>query len=276
MLVLGIETSCDETAVAVVKDGKEILSSVVLSQTPLHKSFYGVVPEVASRAHAFWLLPTVESSLEKAKISPRQLSAVGVTQGPGLIGALMVGLTAAKTIAAVLGIPLVPVSHLSAHIYSAFMSTDALPPAVALVVSGGHTALFRINSLIDSEVLGRTTDDAAGEAFDKVARMLALPYPGGPSIERASEGGSDTIKFPRAMLGEESLDFSFSGMKTAVLYHIRERKKKNAELTESEVANIAASFQEAVVDVLVEKSKRALVQTSLKRLVVVGGVAANR
>jgi N6-L-threonylcarbamoyladenine synthase len=278
MLILGIETSCDETAASVVKDGKLILSNIVLSQTPAHKVFYGVVPEVASRAHTFWLLPIVKLALQNAEVSPNQISAIAVTQGPGLIGALLVGLTAAKTLATVLDIPLITVDHIHAHIYSAFISTDTQLPAVALIVSGGHTALFRVNSYTNIELLGRTTDDAAGEAFDKVARMLNLPYPGGPSIQESAQNGKpNAVRFPRSLLDSESLDFSFSGIKTAVLYHLygQDKKGKTAPLKET-VSDIAASFQEAIVDILVEKCKRALGQTGYKTLIVAGGVAANK
>jgi len=277
LLLLGIETSCDETAVAVVEDGKRILSNIVLSQVPLHEEFFGVVPEVASRAHDFWLLPVVKTALKKAGISLAEIDAVAVTQGPGLIGALLVGLTAAKTLVATLGVPLVGVDHLQAHIYSAFIGDGLTTPAVALVVSGGHTSLYRVASPIEVELLGRTVDDAAGEAFDKVARMLGLSYPGGPAIEKAAEGGDGSaVNFPRPMLTDESLDFSFSGLKTAVLYHLRGQNAKGPAEPPDDVADIAASFQEAVVDVLVGKCIRALEFTSIRSLTVTGGVAANK
>lgn len=277
MLLLGIETSCDETAAAVVEDGERILSNIVLSQIPLHREFFGVVPEVASRAHSFWLLPVVKTALRRARITPSDLDAVAVTQGPGLIGALLVGLTAAKTLSATLDIPLVAVDHLQAHIYSAFMSRDVSTPAVGLVVSGGHTSLYRVTSPVEVELIGRTVDDAAGEAFDKVARMLGLSYPGGPSIQKAAEGGDgEAIRFPRSMLGDESLDFSFSGIKTAVLYHLRGQDARGPVRVGENVADVAASFQEAVVDVLVGKCTRALEFTSTRSLMVTGGVAANK
>lgn len=278
MLLVGIETSCDETAAAVVEDGNLIRSDIVLSQIPLHKDFFGVVPEVASRAHSFWLLPVVKTALKEAGIEPSDIDAVSVTQGPGLIGSLLVGLTAAKTLAATLDVPLIGVDHLQAHIYSAFMSIDAKTPAVGLVVSGGHTSLYHLTSPLDMRLIGRTLDDAAGEAFDKVARLLGLPYPGGPSIQKASERcNKEAVRFPRPMLGEESLDFSFSGLKTSVLYHLRGRSiKGTSEMHCKNVGDVAASFQEAVVDVLVGKCLMALKQTSVKNLIVTGGVAANR
>ena len=276
MILLGIETSCDETAVAVVEDGRRILSNIVLSQVPLHREFFGVVPEVASRAHDFWLLPVVKTALKKAGISLSEIDAVAVTQGPGLVGALLVGLTAAKTLAVTLGVPLVAVDHLEAHIYSAFISDGITTPAVALVVSGGHTSLYRVASPLEVELLGRTVDDAAGEAFDKVARMLGLSYPGGPAIEKVAQGGNrEAVNFPRPMLSDESLDFSFSGLKTAVLYHLRGQDAKSPADAPENIADIAASFQEAVVDVLVGKCIRALKFTSIRSLMVTGGVAAN-
>ena len=275
-LILGIETSCDETAAAVVSNGKQILSNVVLSQIPLHEPFFGTVPEVAARAHLRWLLPVVERALKEAGVGVERISGVAATQRPGLIGALLVGLTAAKTIAFVLEKPLIAVDHLLAHIYAAFMSTPAEPPCVALVISGGHTSLYRVDSYLDAQLLGKTIDDAAGEAFDKVARMLGLPYPGGPAIQKAAEGAEPVVTFPRSLLGEDSLDFSFSGLKTAVLYYLKGQNARGRETPpEASVAEVAASFQEAVVDVVVEKCLRALRVTGLRRLVVAGGVAAN-
>ncbi len=277
MLVLGIETSCDETAAAVVADGGRILSNVVLSQVPLHAPFRGVVPEVASRAHARWLLPVVERALVEAGLVARDVDAVAVTYRPGLIGALLSGVTAAKTLSLALEIPLVAVDHLAAHIYAALMSTKAAPPAVALVVSGGHTSLFRLDDPLEPTLLGATLDDAAGEAFDKVAKMLGLEYPGGPSVSAAARGRDPRkVRFPRALLDDESLDFSFSGLKTAVLYHVRGQDGKGrGSLPKEEIGDVAAGFQEALVDVLVEKCRRALSQTGLRRLLVTGGVAAN-
>ena len=273
--ILAIETSCDETAAAVCR-GSHILSNIVLSQIPLHKPFWGTVPEVAARAHLRWLLPVVERALKEANVTVGDLAAVAATHKPGLIGALLVGLTAAKTLALCAKKPLIAVDHLLAHIYAAFMATDASPPCVALLVSGGHTCLYRVESVLDVVLLGKTIDDAAGEAFDKVARMLTLSSPGGPAIEKAAEGKRPTIRFPRSLLGENSLDFSFSGLKTAVLYYLKGQDSRGrSEPLEADVGEIAASFQEAVVDVLVEKSLRALRATGIRRLVVVGGVAAN-
>jgi len=273
--ILAIETSCDETAAAVCC-GSHILSNIVLSQIPLHKPFWGTVPEVAARAHLRWLLPVVERALKEANVSISDLTAVAATQKPGLIGALLVGLTAAKTLALCTKKPLIAVDHLLAHIYAAFMATNASPPCVALLVSGGHTCLYRVESVLDAVLLGKTIDDAAGEAFDKVARMLNLSYPGGPAIEKAAKGKRPAIRFPRSLLGENSLDFSFSGLKTAVLYYLKGQDGRGrSEPLDVDVGEIAASFQEAVVDVLVEKSLRALRATGIRRLIVVGGVAAN-
>jgi len=277
---MGIETSCDETAAAVVADGRRTLASVVASQVALHRKFAGVVPEVASRAHLERILPVVEEVLREAQVRPRDLEAIAVTVRPGLIGSLLVGVSFAKTLALLWGKPLLAVDHLQAHIEACFFSHPFLsPPLVALVVSGGHTSLYLLRERTEPVLLGATTDDAAGEAFDKVASILGLGYPGGPAIEQAARGADPrAIPFPRTLLGEDSLDFSFSGIKTAVLYFCfgqnasaLDRKSLSAEAE----AQVAAGFQEAVVDVLVEKCRRALAQTGLSRLAVSGGVAAN-
>lgn len=280
MLVLGIETSCDETAAAVVAGGERELSSVVASQVPLHRKFGGVVPEIASRAHLEAILPVVEEALAQARLQPEDLDAVAVTVRPGLIGSLLVGVSFAKVLALVWKKPLVAVDHLLAHIAACFFACPGLePPLVALVVSGGHTSLYHVQERTRATLLGATTDDAAGEAFDKVASLLGLGYPGGPAIEEAARRAPEPdISFPRTLLGEESLDFSFSGVKTAVLYHCFGQDASllgRRELSSEEQARVAAAFQEAVVDVLVEKCRRALRRTGLRRLAVSGGVAAN-
>lgn len=291
-LVLGLETSCDETSAAVVQDGRHVLSSVVASQVDLHCVYGGVVPEIASRRHLEAFLPAVDRALGEAGVKPATLDAVAVTTGPGLAGALVVGLAAASSLALAWDKPLVPTNHLEAHAYAAFLEPAneadgrpappagaapvpvAEPPLVVLIVSGGHTSLARLAGHVKFEPLGETRDDAAGEAFDKVARHLGLGYPGGPVIDRLASGGDPgAIAFPRANLGAGSLDFSFSGLKTAVLYHAQGAARNGRPLN---LPDVAASFQAAVVDVLVDKSFAALRQTGLRRLAVVGGVAANR
>jgi len=280
VLLLGIETSCDETAAAVVTEGRRALASVVTSQVPLHRKFGGVVPEIASRAHLDAILPVVKETLARAGVEPDALDAVAVTVRPGLIGSLLVGVSFAQALALLWEKPLLAVDHLLAHIEACFFTdADLEPPLVALVVSGGHTSLYRVEQRTQATLLGATTDDAAGEAFDKVASILGLGYPGGPAIERVAKGVEPgTIRFPRTLLGDDSLDFSFSGIKTAVLYHCFGQDASGpgrGELPPEEQARVAAAFQEAVVEVLVEKCRRALKQTGLRRLAVSGGVAAN-
>ena len=267
--ILGIETSCDETAAAVVVDGHEVLSSVVSSQVDLHARFGGVVPEIASRAHVELLTPVVARALVEAGIDDDHVDAVAATVGPGLIGALLVGISAAKTLALVWGVPFVAVNHLEAHLYAALLEDPELKlPVVVLLVSGGHTLLVLMEGHGRYRVLGSTIDDAAGEAFDKVARYLGLGYPGGPAIDGiAMEGDPAAIAFPRAIL-EEGYDFSFSGLKTSVVNYVRKHP-------EVETADVAASFQEAVVDVLVTKARRAARDHGAKGLCLAGGVAAN-
>ncbi len=279
--ILGIETSCDETAAAVVTDGRDVRSSVVASQTELHQKYGGVVPEIASRAHIENIYPVIAEALERANVGPNEIDAVAIANQPGLTIALVVGVTAAKTLSFAWGKPLIAINHLHAHLQSALLGEDALElPAVALVVSGGHTSLYDCQSPLELTRLGSTTDDAAGEAFDKVATILRLPYPGGPSIEKAARNGDPkAIRFPRSMLGRDSLDFSFSGLKTAVLYHCRGQDMKGAdrvdEMSEQEIADIAASFQVAVIDVLVKKTKRAADRVGARTVLLGGGVAAN-
>ena len=268
--VLGIETSCDETAAAVVINGELVLSSVVSSQVGLHARFGGVVPEIASRAHVELLVPVVAQAVVEAGIEPPEIDAVAATVGPGLIGSLLVGVSAAKALALVWDVPFVAVNHLEAHLYAAFLEEPDLPlPLVVLLVSGGHTQLVLMEGHGQYRVLGSTLDDAAGEAFDKVARYLGLGYPGGPAIDAlAMEGDPTAIAFPRAMLDDDSYDFSFSGLKTSVVNHVR----KHPDVS---TADVAASFQAAVVDVLVEKARRAAATVGAAGLVIGGGVAAN-
>lgn len=279
--ILGIETSCDETAAAIVIDGCEVRSNVVASQVDLHRKFGGVVPEIASRAHIERFDGVVTEALARAECAPADIDAIAVTNRPGLSGALLIGVTAAKTLAWAWGKPLVAVDHVLAHAASGAIGVDPAPwPAVALIVSGGHTSLYRVRDFAAIDLLGATTDDAAGEAFDKVAMMLGLPYPGGPEIERAARGGdARACAFPRTLLGRDSLDFSFSGIKTAVLYTIHGKGKTTGGLeglTRERLADIAASFQQAVVDVLVEKTMRAVARTGVVNVVLGGGVAANQ
>lgn len=279
--ILGIETSCDETAAAVVTDGRVVRSNVVASQIELHRKFGGVVPEIASRAHIECFHNVVRDAMDQAHVTPDDIDAIAVTQKPGLVGSLLIGVTAAKAISWAWAKPLVAVDHIRAHAVSAAIDLDDPPwPAVALIVSGGHTSLFCVRDFRDLTLLGATQDDAAGEAFDKVASMLGLSYPGGPEIQRAAVGGDATaFPFPRTLLDRDSLDFSFSGLKTAVLYTIHGKGKTSGgleSLDEAKRRNIAASFQQAVVDVLVSKTMRAVAQTGVGAVVIGGGVAANR
>jgi N6-L-threonylcarbamoyladenine synthase len=280
MLILGIETSCDETAAAVVRDGREVLSNAVASQQDLHARYGGVVPEVACRAHIECITPIIEEALIGAGLTADDLDAVAVVSGPGLVGALLIGVTAAKALAWVYRKPLVGVNHVSAHVYAGHLLPSELEyPVIGLIASGGHTSLCRATGPGEIAFLGSTIDDAAGEAFDKVSCIMGLGYPGGPAIQRAGEGGDPkAVRFPRPMLGPGSLDFSFSGLKTAVLYHVcgQDASREAAELSDQQRADIAASFQEAVVDVLVKKAVSACEQNDCPRLTVGGGVAANR
>ncbi|MHC4633561.1 MAG: tRNA (adenosine(37)-N6)-threonylcarbamoyltransferase complex transferase subunit TsaD [Planctomycetota bacterium] len=279
--ILGIETSCDETAAAVVADGKIIKSSVIASQTKLHEKYGGVVPEIASRAHIEKIYPVISEAIQQAEVSKDDIDAIAVANQPGLTVALIIGVTAAKTLALMWEKPLIAINHLHAHLQSAVLGEKDLQlPAVALIVSGGHTSLYDYRSPLEPKLLGATIDDAAGEAFDKVANILRLPYPGGPSIEKAAEKGNPkAINFPRSMLGPDSLDFSFSGIKTAVLYHCRGQDMKGEDkvgaMSEQEIADIAASFQTAVVDVLITKTERAAERIGAKTVLLGGGVAAN-
>jgi N6-L-threonylcarbamoyladenine synthase len=280
MYFLAIESSCDETAAAVFTEDLIILANVVASQTDLHARFGGVVPEVAARAHLQRLLPVVDEALKQAGIRLDQVGCVAVHNTPGLVGALLVGVSCAKMLALTLNVPLIGVNHIEAHIYACRLAAGRdIFPCVGLVVSGGHTSLFHCRTPLKFELLGATLDDAAGEAFDKVASILGLGFPGGPAVERAAANGNpQAIRFPRSFLNEDRLDFSFSGLKTAVLYTICGKDLANPQPppTAQRRADVAASFQQAVVDVLLAKSRQALKRTGLHRLAVGGGVAANR
>ncbi|MCD6486674.1 MAG: tRNA (adenosine(37)-N6)-threonylcarbamoyltransferase complex transferase subunit TsaD [Syntrophobacterales bacterium] len=272
MLVLGIESSCDETAAAVVSDSTEMLSNVIASQIEIHGEYGGIVPEIASRKHMEAIIPVTRQALDDAGVSMNDIEGIAVTRGPGLVGSLLVGLSTAKAMAFAGGIPFVGVNHIEGHIAAIFL-TDRKPhfPFIALVVSGGHTHIYLVRGFGDFQILGQTRDDAAGEAFDKAARMLVLGYPGGVVIDRlAKKGNPAAVVFPRAMKG--SIDFSFSGLKTALLNHIKGKKEP---ISPDEVSDIAASYQEAIVDVLVDKTLKAAEDASVPRVVVCGGVASN-
>jgi len=278
MWVLAIETSCDDTGAAVVLDGKKILSNVVSSQVPIHQKYGGVVPELASRRHIESIVPIVTEALEKAEVTLREIDGIAVTQGPGLVGSLLVGLSFAKSLSFAAGLPFVGVNHIEAHLSAIFL--EEKPPRfpfIGLVVSGGHTSLFRVDGFGKYKRLGQTRDDAAGEAFDKVAKLLGLGYPGGPIIDELSKtGDSKAIRFPRPSLGKDSFDFSFSGLKTAVVNYVKFHPVPVEGYPENLIRNIVSSFQEAVVEVLVKKMLQAAQHQGLKRIVLSGGVAANR
>ncbi len=273
MIILGIETSCDDTAAAVVRDGREILSNVISSQVDYHKKYGGIVPEIASRKHQENIIPVIREALERAGLGLGNIDAVAVTQGPGLIGALLVGVNAAKAIAFARGLPLTGVNHLEGHVLAGHLEHDIPFPNITLVVSGGHTNIYYIEKTGSYRLLGKTRDDAAGEAYDKVAKLLGLGYPGGMVIDRLAQSGSPRIPFPRPMLHDASCDFSFSGLKTAVLYHVKNNYPGG--VPETALPDIAASFQEAVVDLLVEKTLRAARDTKVSAVALAGGVAAN-
>jgi N6-L-threonylcarbamoyladenine synthase len=273
MIILGIETSCDETAAALVKDGSTILASVVASQAKIHRRYGGVVPELASRKHIEAIVPVVDEALSQANLALRQIDAVAVTRGPGLVGALLVGYSFAKSLAFALKLPWVGVNHLEGHIHSVFLEPDRPSfPFVALLASGGHTSIYHITDHLTAELMGQTRDDAAGEAFDKVAKMLDLGYPGGGIIDHlAKQGNRAEIRFPRAYLDRETFDFSFSGIKSAVHRYISTHQDTYLE----QIPDIVAGFQEAVLEVLTYKVIRAAVQKDCNRIALVGGVAAN-
>ncbi len=273
MVVLGIESSCDETAAAVLADGRRILSSIVASQDDVHAPYGGVVPELASRRHLEVIVPVVERALAEAGVKLPDLDGLAVTQGPGLVGSLLVGVSVAKSLAYVHRLPLVGVNHLEGHIYASFLTDDPPEhPFLALVVSGGHTALYHAHAPLRYTMVGQTRDDAAGEAFDKVAKLLGLGFPGGPAIERVARAGSATaIPFPLAHMTDQAPDFSFSGLKTSVSHYV----KRHGPLSAAQVADVAASFQAAVVKTLGRKTVKAALRLGVKRVVLTGGVAAN-
>ena len=274
VLILAIESSCDETAAAVVRNGREVLSNIISSQIEIHKLYGGVVPEIASRKHIEKINQVIEEALEEANVTLDDIDAIGVTYGPGLVGALLVGVAAAKAIAYAKKIPLVGVHHIEGHISANYIENKELePPFACLVVSGGHTHLVRVKDYGEYEILGRTRDDAAGEAFDKVARAIGLGYPGGPKIEKlAKEGNPDAIAFPRAHIADSQYDFSFSGVKSAVLNYINGCEMRKEEYN---CADIAASFQKAVTDVLTENAMRAGEEFGMDKFAIAGGVASN-
>lgn len=274
MLILGIESSCDETAAAVLRDGRILLSNVINSQVAVHSPYGGVVPELASRKHLENIYPVVEAALAQAGVGLDDLDGVAVTQGPGLVGALLIGLSFAKAVSAVKGIPHVGVDHIVGHLLSPFLEQDQPEfPYIALVASGGHSSIFLVHDHTTSQPLGRTRDDAAGEAFDKVGKILGLEYPGGPVISRLAEQGNPAaIHFPRAWLGQGSLDFSFSGLKTSVANYVHQHRQKNEPF---HIPDVCASFQEAVVEVLCEKALTAARMHGISTVALAGGVAAN-
>ena len=272
--ILGIESSCDETAAAVVKNGREVLSNIISSQIVIHRKFGGVVPEIASRKHIENIMPVIDEALQQANVTLEDIDAVAVTYGPGLVGALLVGLSAAKSLAWATDKPLIGVNHLEGHVFANFLTDPELePPFMALVVSGGHTALLKVTGYNSFEMLGQTRDDAAGEAFDKIARVMGLQYPGGPEIEKLALGGnSHAIEFPVAKL-DAPYEFSFSGLKSAVINYLHNQEQAKREINR---ADVAASFQYAVTNALVQKAVRAMKDTGLKKIVLAGGVSANK
>lgn len=274
VLILAIESSCDETAAAVVKNGREVLSNVINTQIAIHTEYGGVVPEIASRKHIENINPVIKKALEDAGVTLDDIDAIGVTYGPGLVGALLVGVAEAKAIAFAKNKPLVGVHHIEGHISANYVENKELePPFVALVVSGGHTHLVKVNDYGEYEIVGRTRDDAAGEAFDKVARAIGLGYPGGPKIDKlAKEGNPDAIEFPRAHVDDAPYDFSFSGIKSAVLNYINSANMQGREINR---ADVAASFQKAVVDALVSRAVRLAKECGMDKLAIAGGVASN-
>ena len=272
--IMAIESSCDETSVAIVKNGREVISNVISSQIDMHKKFGGVVPEVASRMHLEVINNIVREALDEAKITLEEIDAIAVTKGPGLVGALLVGISEAKALSYACKKPLIGVNHMKGHICAALITHKELePPFICLLVSGGHTYLVHVKGHNDMEVIGKTIDDACGEAYDKVARCLGMNYPGGPEVEKLAKlGNEEAIDFPRVMLDKNSYNFSFSGLKTAVLNYLNSKKQKNEEISKEDVC---ASFQRAVFDVLIYKTERLMKEKNLDKLVVSGGVSAN-
>ena len=278
MIVLAIETSCDDTGAAVLLDGRKILSNVVSSQIFIHQKYGGVVPELASRRHIESIVPIVSQALEEAKVTLSEIDGIAVTQGPGLVGSLLVGLSFSKSLSFARGIPFIGVNHIEGHLSAIFLEKDSPRfPFIGLVVSGGHASLFRVDGFGKYKRLGQTRDDAAGEAFDKVAKLLGLGYPGGPIIDELSKKGNPkAIRFPRPSLGKNSFDFSFSGLKTSVVNYVKSSPEPVEGYPEDLIRDIVSSFQEAVVEVLVKKTLQAAQYLGLRRIVVSGGVAANR
>ncbi len=271
-IILAIETSCDETAASVIKNGREILSNVVMTQIDIHKKFGGVVPEVASRNHVVDINPVIERAVLEAGMELKDMDAIAATYGPGLVGALLVGLSAAKALAYALDKPLVGVNHIEGHVAANYLAhKDLEPPFISLIVSGGHTHIVEVLNYTDFNIIGRTRDDAAGEAYDKIARAMGLGYPGGPAIDSLAGQGAANIEFPRAMM-DEGYDFSFSGIKSAVLNYLNSKKMKNEAYDK---ADVAASFQQAVTEVLVKKAIKAVKDKAYDKLVLSGGVSAN-
>ncbi len=275
MLILAIETFCDETSIAILKDGKKLLSNIVYSQEKMHAKFGGIVPEIAARKHIETVIPTIDKALTKANVKLNKMDYIAVTNGPGLITSLMIGIDTAKSLSFALKIPIIPIHHTESHIYSNFIENSEIEfPALALVVSGGHTNLILIKDHGQYQEIGSTRDDAAGEAFDKVAKLLNIGYPGGPVIsEKADMGNSRAYSFPRPMINSNNFDFSFSGLKTEVLYLVQ---KKHNKFSPQEINNICASFQIAVVDVLVSKTIKAATKYNVKSVLLAGGVSANK
>lgn len=272
MLILSIETSCDETSAAVIENGDTILSNIVASQINSHKRFGGVVPEIASRHHVEYITLIIEEAMEEAYVTFEDLDAVAVTEGPGLVGALLIGVNAAKAIAYAHNLPLIPVNHIAGHIYANQLVQPLEFPLLSLVVSGGHTELIYMKEHGSFEIIGETRDDAAGEAYDKIGRVIGVPYPGGKHIDEMAQVGEDAFNFPRAMIDEDNYDFSFSGLKSAFINKVHNAEQKGEELNRED---LATSFQQAVVDVLVSKTIRAAKEYDVKQIILAGGVAAN-
>lgn len=273
-ITLAIESSCDETSAAILRGGRQVLSNIISTQIPIHQKFGGVVPEIASRKHIVNIMPVIDEALAKAGVELADIDQIAVTYGPGLVGALLVGVSAAKALAFTLDVPLIGVNHLEGHIFANFIShQDLKPPFMALVVSGGHTSLVHVKDYNSFSLMGQTRDDAAGEAFDKVARVMGLPYPGGPQIDKlAQEGNPHAIDFPKALQEKGNYEFSFSGLKSAVLNYLNSMKCKKIEINK---ADVAASFQNTVIEVLIAKALSAVKEVGCNTLVLAGGVAAN-
>jgi N6-L-threonylcarbamoyladenine synthase len=273
MIILAVESSCDESSVAILKDGKEVLSHIILSQIDIHAVYGGVVPEIASRNHVVHMTRVFEQALNDAKLTPKDIDLVAVTKGPGLIGSLLVGINAATTFAFAHAIPLIGVNHLHGHIYAANIDHDIKFPALALLVSGGHTELIYMKGHMDFKLLGTTLDDAVGEAYDKVARTLGLSYPGGPIVDKLAQDGKDTYNLPRPFLDREAYNFSFSGLKSAVINLVHNAEQRDEKIR---VNDMCASFQASVLDVIIEKTKHASESFDIKQIIISGGVAANK